>query len=60
MKYIWILEYNGAVSKEGYDTEDKAIEKIKSQGYKRVIGYLFKNENSTEEDYCRIYCIKVK
>lgn len=59
MKYIWILEYNGSVSREGYDTEDKAIERLEKQGYKRMVGYLFKNK-IVEDDYCRIHCIKIK
>ena len=35
MRYIYVIEYDGQISMEGYDTEEKAIEHLKRQGYKR-------------------------
>lgn len=41
MKYVWIINYAGCLSKEGYDSEEKAFEHLKEQGYKQVEGYKF-------------------
>lgn len=43
---IYIIEYDNKVSLEGYNTEDKAIEHLKEQGYKQVIGWRFELDNS--------------
>ena len=56
MKYIWVLNYDGNISTEGYDSEDKAFKRLESQGYEQVVGYLFKNGDK----YCTLKCITVK
>lgn len=39
--YIYIIEYDGRVSSEGYDTLGKAIDHLFNQGYKQDFGLCF-------------------
>ena len=41
MMYIYVIEYDGQISMEGYNTEEKAIEHLEEQGYKRDFGWLY-------------------
>ena len=41
--YIYVIEYDGQISMEGYSTEEKAIEHLEGQGYKRDFGWLYIN-----------------
>lgn len=56
MNYIYILNYDGKISTEAYDSEDKAFKRLEIQGYKQLIGYLFKNEDK----YCTVHCLTIK
>lgn len=60
--YVWLLEYDGHLSKEGYDSEDKAIKRLTDQGYKpdNFNGYVFKYVFKNKESICKIYCISIK
>ena len=53
--YIYVIEYNGKLSLEGYNTIDKAIERLKNQEYMQDQGLIFKYNNSI----ARIFEIKV-
>lgn len=54
--YVWVLEYDGHISKEGYSKEEQAINRLEKQGYKQIIGYLFVDDEGRS---CRINCIKI-
>ena len=56
MKYIWVLNYDGMISTEAYDTEDKAFKRLEIQGYNQIIGYFFKNGESC----CTVHCLTIK
>ena len=56
MKYIWVLNYDGKISTEAYDTEDKAFKRLEIQGYNQIIGYFFKNGESC----CTVHCLTIK
>lgn len=53
--YIYLIEYDGKLSLEGYNTIDKAIERLKNQDYVKESGLTFKYNNSI----AKIYEIKV-
>ena len=40
--YIYVIEYDGKLSLEGYNTIDKAIERLKNQEYIQEYGLIFK------------------
>ena len=42
--YVYIIEYEGKVSLEGYKTELRAIKHLEEQGYKREIGWTYIDE----------------
>lgn len=39
--YVYVIEYDGQISMEGYLIEDKAIKHLKDQGYKQDFGWGF-------------------
>ena len=53
--YIYVIEYDGKLSLEGYKDIDKAIERLKNQEYTQDQGLIFKYNNSI----ARIFEIKV-
>ena len=53
--YIYVIEYDGKLSLEGYNTIDKEIERLKNQEYNQDHGLTFKYNNSI----AKIYEIKV-
>ena len=55
-KYVWIIDYDGSISTEGYDSEEKAMERLEKQEYEQVIGYLFVDE---QKRYAKIRCVKI-
>ena len=42
--YVYIIEYEGKISLEGYKTELRAIKHLEEQGYKREIGWTYMDE----------------
>ena len=53
--YIYVIEYDGKLSSEGYKDIDKAIERLKNQEYMQDHGLTFKYNNSI----AKIFEIKV-
>lgn len=47
MKKVYVISYDGCISRECYTTEEKAFKHLEEQGYKQVMGYLFKNNKSS-------------
>ena len=45
---IYVVIYEGNVSSEGYDSEEKAFKYIQDRGGKQVQGWLFKDDEGKE------------
>lgn len=54
--YVYVVEYEGKVSSEGYNTIEKAIDYITRCGGILEKGWLFKD---SEDNYYRIKEIKI-
>lgn len=44
--YVYVIEYDGKISQEGYGAEEKVIQHLEYQGYKKDYGWIYKNEDS--------------
>lgn len=42
--YVYVIEYDGRISMEGYSSEDKAIKHLEQQGYRQIIGWQYADD----------------
>ncbi|MBP3931569.1 MAG: hypothetical protein J6D47_18645 [Peptostreptococcaceae bacterium] len=56
IKYIYVIEYDGRISKEGYDSLNKALNHLRKQGYNHKCGWSYKD---TEGRLALIHEIKI-
>ncbi|MEG1597578.1 MAG: hypothetical protein RR359_04820 [Bacilli bacterium] len=57
--YIYVIEYDGCVSREGYISLDGAINHLKEQGYVNNFGWEFECHYENKISVARIKDIKI-
>lgn len=57
MEHVFIIEYGGSISKEGYKNLEDAISRLRKQGYYHNCGWSYKDNDGK---VALIYQIKIK